>query len=61
LMATRVYDQEVYYRSIDVLIVRLRRKLGQDKAPRPQYIRTEREGYVFDSVVNIEELRTRRG
>ncbi|ESX64096.1 hypothetical protein X759_32435 [Mesorhizobium sp. LSHC420B00] len=62
LMATRVYDQEVYYRSIDVLIVRLRRKLGQDKAPRPQYIRTERgAGYIFDSVVNIEELRTRRG
>lgn len=61
LMATRVYDQEVYYRSIDVLILRLRRKLGQDTAQRPQYIRTERgAGYIFDSVVNIEELGTRR-
>lgn len=61
LMATRVYDQEVYDRSIDVLILRLRRKLGQDTASSPQYIRTERgAGYIFDSVVRVEELRRRR-
>ncbi|MDK1389924.1 winged helix-turn-helix domain-containing protein [Sinorhizobium sp. 7-81] len=60
LMATRVYDQDVYDRSIDVQILRLRRKLGQGRSLSPQYIRTERgAGYVFDSVVNVEELRTR--
>ncbi|MBB4189631.1 DNA-binding response OmpR family regulator [Sinorhizobium terangae] len=60
LVATHVYDQEVFDRSIDVKILRLRRKLGQHTGPNPQYIRTERgAGYVFDSVVNVEELRTR--
>ncbi|WEX79310.1 winged helix-turn-helix domain-containing protein (plasmid) [Sinorhizobium numidicum] len=60
LVATRVYHQEVYDRSIDVQILRLRRKLGQRTGSSPQYIRTERgTGYVFDSVVNVEELRTR--
>ncbi|OHV78865.1 winged helix-turn-helix domain-containing protein [Ensifer sp. LCM 4579] len=60
LAATRVYDQDVYDRSIDVQILRLRRKLGQGSGSSPQYIRTERgAGYVFDTVVNVEELRTR--
>ncbi|THK33538.1 response regulator [Ensifer sp. MPMI2T] len=60
LVATHVYDQEVFDRSIDVKILRLRRKLGQHTGSNPQYIRTERgAGYVFDSVVNVEELRTR--
>ncbi|MGX9148275.1 winged helix-turn-helix domain-containing protein [Mesorhizobium sp. 128a] len=59
LKATRVYDQEVYDRSIDVLILRLRRKLAHPSAL--QYIRTERgAGYVFESAVDVEELRTRR-
>ncbi|WP_037471789.1 winged helix-turn-helix domain-containing protein [Sinorhizobium fredii] len=60
LVATRVYHQEIYDRSIDVQILRLRRKLGQNTGSTPQYIRTERgAGYVFDRVVNVEELRTR--
>ncbi len=59
LKATRVYDQEVYDRSIDVLILRLRRKLAYRSTL--QYIRTERgAGYVFESAVDVEELRTRR-
>ncbi|MCA1442165.1 winged helix-turn-helix domain-containing protein [Sinorhizobium sp. BJ1] len=60
LVATRVYDQEVYDRSIDVQILRLRRKLGQGTGRSAQYIRTERgAGYVFDSDVKVEDLRTR--
>lgn len=60
LAATRVYDQEVFDRSIDVQILRLRRKLGQHTGSSPQYIRTERgAGYVFNSVVKVDELRTR--
>jgi len=59
LLATRVYDQEIYDRSIDVLILRLRRKLEEDPSS-PRYILTERGiGYVFDAEVNIEELRMR--
>ncbi|MCA1371294.1 winged helix-turn-helix domain-containing protein [Bradyrhizobium sp. BRP14] len=60
LAATRVYDQEVFDRSIDVQILRLRRKLGQHTGSSPQYIRTERgAGYVFNSIVKVDELRTR--
>jgi DNA-binding response OmpR family regulator len=59
LLATRVYDQEIYDRSIDVLILRLRRKLEED-ASCPKYIKTERGiGYIFDADVNVEELRVR--
>lgn len=59
LLATRVYDQEIYDRSIDVLILRLRRKLEEDPSS-PRYIRTERGvGYIFDAEVNVEELRMR--
>jgi two-component system OmpR family response regulator len=59
LTATRLYDQEIFDRSIDVLILRLRRKLEAD-ASSPKYIKTERgAGYIFDSNVRIEESRTR--
>ena len=59
LLATRIHDQEIYDRSVDVLILRLRRKLELDTSS-PKYIRTERGvGYVFDKDVNIEGARTR--
>lgn len=55
LIASRVYDQEIYDRSIDVLILRLRRKLELD-ASNPRYIKTERGiGYHFDADVLIEQ------
>lgn len=52
LQATRVYE-DVFDRSIDVQILRLRRKLEID--PRePQFIRTERGlGYKFDVDVDV--------
>jgi DNA-binding response OmpR family regulator len=44
---------EVYDRSVDVSILRLRRKIEVDPA-RPQFIRTERgAGYVFDVPVKV--------
>jgi DNA-binding response OmpR family regulator len=44
---------EVYDRSIDVSILRLRRKIENDPA-RPRFIRTERgAGYVFDVAVEV--------
>jgi two-component system OmpR family response regulator len=50
LEATRLYD-DVYDRSIDVQILRLRRKIEADPAE-PQLIRTERgAGYYFDADV----------
>lgn len=59
LLATRIYDQEIYDRSVDVLILRLRRKLEQD-ASSPKYIRTERgAGYVFDVDVGVEGPKVR--
>ncbi|MGA0597509.1 response regulator [Enterovirga sp. CN4-39] len=53
LNASRVHDDEVYDRSIDVLILRLRRKLERD--PRqPTLIRTERGmGYVLSTRVEV--------
>jgi two-component system, OmpR family, response regulator len=49
--ASRVYDNEVYDRAIDVQIVRLRRKIEPDPA-RPIYIVTERGvGYSFSAAV----------
>lgn len=55
LMASRVRDREIFDRSIDVLILRLRRKLEED-ASHPKLIKTERgTGYVFDSDVSVEE------
>ncbi|MCW5625701.1 MAG: response regulator [Burkholderiales bacterium] len=44
-------DDDVFDRSIDVLILRLRRKIEADPS-RPRLIRTERgAGYIFDSKV----------
>jgi DNA-binding response OmpR family regulator len=53
LAATRVHDEEVYDRSVDVQILRLRRKLETDPSA-PQLIRTERgAGYVFAVPVEL--------
>ena len=55
LTASRVHGEEVYDRSIDVLILRLRRKLEADPSL-PKLIKTERGiGYVFDADVVIEQ------
>src|SRR6266404_2595671 len=49
---SRLNGAEVYDRSVDVQILRLRRKIEPDPA-RPQYIRTERgAGYVFSVAVH---------
>ena len=48
---SRLHNAEVYDRSIDVQILRLRRKIEADPA-HPRFIKTERgAGYVFDAVV----------
>ena len=53
LESSRVYDNEVYDRSIDVQILRLRRKIEADPS-QPQFILTERGvGYTFDSPVEV--------
>ncbi|KWV51292.1 two-component system response regulator [Rhizobium altiplani] len=53
LIASRVREEEVYDRSIDVLILRLRRKLEGDPTS-PQLIKTARgAGYFFDVDVNV--------
>lgn len=53
LEASRVYDNEVYDRAIDIQVLRLRRKIEQDPS-QPQFIVTERgAGYVFSSPVEI--------
>jgi two-component system, OmpR family, response regulator len=50
---SRLHGAEVYDRSIDVQVLRLRRKIEPDPA-RPQYIRTERgAGYVFSTTVEV--------
>ncbi|WP_064696946.1 response regulator [Rhizobium aegyptiacum] len=55
LSASRVHDEEIFDRSIDVLILRLRRKLETDPSS-PKLIRTERgAGYIFDADVAVEE------
>ena len=44
---SRLHNDEVFNRSVDIQIMRLRRKLEKDPA-RPRYIRTERGvGYTF--------------
>ena len=44
---SRLHNDEVYNRSVDVQIMRLRRKIEPDPA-QPRYIRTERgAGYLF--------------
>jgi DNA-binding response OmpR family regulator len=53
LEASRVYDNEVYDRAIDIQVLRLRRKIEQD-ASLPQFIVTERgAGYIFRSPVEV--------
>jgi DNA-binding response OmpR family regulator len=48
---SRLHNAEVYDRSIDVQILRLRRKIEADPA-HPAFIKTERgAGYFFDAVV----------
>ena len=51
--ASRVYDNEVYDRSIDVLVLRLRRKI-ETQPSQPQFIVTERGvGYKLSSAVEV--------
>ncbi len=53
LEASRLYDNEVYDRSIDVLVLRLRRKIEAEPS-QPAFIVTERgTGYSFMSSVDI--------
>ena len=50
-MAGPVGDAELFERSIDLLVSRLRQRL-RDDAREPRYIKTVRsEGYVFSSAV----------
>jgi DNA-binding response OmpR family regulator len=53
LAASRVHDEEVFDRSIDVQILRLRRKLEPDPS-NPTLLKTERgAGYVFSAPVEV--------
>ena len=53
LEASRVYDNEVYDRAIDIQVLRLRRKIEPDPS-QPQFIVTERgAGYIFSAPVEI--------
>jgi DNA-binding response OmpR family regulator len=53
LEASRVHDNEVYDRSIDVTVLRLRRKIEADPS-KPRFIVTERGvGYIFSSPVEV--------
>jgi two-component system OmpR family response regulator len=53
LEASRVYDNEVYDRAIDIQVLRLRRKIERDPA-QPKFIVTERGvGYIFRSPVEV--------
>ncbi len=50
---SRLHNAEVYDRSVDVQILRLRRKIEPDPS-QPAYIKTERgSGYVFDAPVEV--------
>jgi len=50
---SRLHGAEVYDRSIDVQILRLRRRIEQDPS-QPRYICTERgAGYIFDVAVDV--------
>jgi two-component system OmpR family response regulator len=50
---SRLHNAEVYDRSIDVQILRLRRKIEKDPS-QPEYIKTERgAGYIFDAPVSV--------
>jgi DNA-binding response OmpR family regulator len=53
LEASRVYDNEVYDRAIDIQVLRLRRKIETDPS-QPRYIVTERGiGYLFSAAVEV--------
>jgi two-component system, OmpR family, response regulator len=53
LEASRVYDNEVYDRAIDIQILRLRRKIERDPS-QPEFIVTERgAGYIFRAQVEV--------
>jgi two-component system OmpR family response regulator len=53
LAASRVHDDEVYDRSVDVQVLRLRRKLEADPSA-PELIKTERGvGYAFAAPVQV--------
>jgi DNA-binding response OmpR family regulator len=53
LEASRVYDNEVYDRSIDIQALRLHRKIEADPS-QPQFIVTERGvGYILNSPVEV--------
>jgi two-component system, OmpR family, response regulator len=50
---TRLNSAEVYDRSIDVQVMRLRRRMQAD-SKRPRFIRTARgAGYCFDAAVSV--------
>ncbi len=54
LAASRIHDEEVFDRSIDVQILRLRRKLEASPSE-PKLIVTERgAGYVFAAPVEVQ-------
>ncbi|MGK6315804.1 response regulator [Neorhizobium sp. DT-125] len=58
LNLTQGRDADLFDRSIDLLVSRLRQRLGDD-AREPTYIKTVRaEGYVFSVPVEISEPRT---
>lgn len=53
LEMSRLHNLEVYERSIDVTILRLRRKIERDAAE-PELLRTERgAGYLFTAPVSV--------
>jgi two-component system OmpR family response regulator len=53
LDASRVYDNEVYDRAIDIQVLRLRRKIERDPS-QPEFIVTERgAGYIFSASVEV--------
>ena len=57
LNLTQGRDAELFERSIDLMVSRLRQRLGDD-AREPKYIKTVRNGgYVFASAVEIREER----
>lgn len=57
LSASRVHTEEVFDRCVDVLVLRLRRKLEMDPSG-PKLIRTERGvGYALDVDVAVEAAR----
>lgn len=53
LELSRLHDNEVFDRSIDVQILRLRRKIEANPA-KPEFIKTERRaGYIFNAAVEM--------